>query len=80
MGCGQCGMLVEPPTAFHPYLYCRLFGLGVLDPAAFLERQHFIDEREIFGCHCGFEADESDCGDGDSVVEHLRSLPQEATP
>jgi hypothetical protein len=32
----------------------------------------FNDEREVSGCHCGFRADlDSDCGWGDSVVEHL---------
>jgi hypothetical protein len=31
----------------------------------------FNDAREILGCHCGFDADEGDCGYGDSVVTHL---------
>lgn len=32
----------------------------------------FNAEREVVGCHCGFEADmEADSGYGDSVVRHL---------
>lgn len=31
----------------------------------------FNEAREVVGCHCGFVADESDEGWGDSVVEHL---------
>jgi len=49
MGCGACGMLVEPANAFHPHLYCRLFKLGVLNPAAFLEAQHFIPDPAHWG-------------------------------
>ena len=46
--CGDCGMLVEVPT-FHPWLYCRLFKLGVMNPANFLEGQHFIPDPEHWG-------------------------------
>lgn len=49
MGCAECGMLVEPANAFHPFLYCRLFKLGVLNPAAFLEGQHFIPDPDHWG-------------------------------
>jgi hypothetical protein len=31
----------------------------------------FNAAREVVGCHCGFDADESDLGWGDSVVDHL---------
>jgi hypothetical protein len=32
----------------------------------------FDNERRVTGCHCGFEADvDSDCGWGDSVVDHI---------
>ncbi len=37
----------------------------------------FNDAREVTGCHCGFRAQPDDCGWGDSVVAHLRSLPAE---
>lgn len=49
LGCGQCGMLVEPADAFHPYLYCVLFQRGILNPAAFLEGQRFIPEPMHWG-------------------------------
>lgn len=49
MTCAQCGMLVEPAMAFHPYLYCRLFQLGVLNPAKFLEGQRFIPDPDHWG-------------------------------
>jgi hypothetical protein len=49
MDCAECGMLVEPAMAFHPYLYCRLFKLGVLNPAKFLEGQQFIPDPEHWG-------------------------------
>ena len=49
MDCQECGMLVEPAMAFHPYMYCRLFQLGVLDPARFLEGQHFIPDPAYWG-------------------------------
>jgi hypothetical protein len=49
MTCGSCGMLVEPETAFHPGLYCRLFKMGILDPAGFLEGQHFIPDPAHWG-------------------------------
>jgi hypothetical protein len=42
-------MVVDPPNAFHPYLYCRLFALGVRNPAAFLEGQRFIPEPMHWG-------------------------------
>jgi hypothetical protein len=42
---------------------------------ALMERHWLLfdrKERQIVGCHCGFEADnDSDCGWGDSVVRHL---------
>ena len=47
--CAECGMLVEPAMAFHPWLYCRLFKLGILDPARFLQGQHFIPDPEYWG-------------------------------
>lgn len=35
----------------------------------------FDAARQVTGCHCGFEADmDSDCGYGDSVVDHLLSV------
>jgi hypothetical protein len=49
MTCAQCGMLVEPAMAFHPFLYCRLFKAGILDPAGFLEGQHFIPDPAHWG-------------------------------
>lgn len=49
MTCAQCGMLVEPAMAFHPYMYCRLFQLGVLNPARFLQGQHFIPDPAHWG-------------------------------
>lgn len=42
-------MLCEPPTVFHPYLYCELFKRGVVNPAAFLEDQHFIPDPAHWG-------------------------------
>lgn len=48
-GCGECGMLVDPPNAFHPFLYCRLFKLGVMNPARFLAEQHFIPDPAHWG-------------------------------
>lgn len=42
-------MLVDPPDAFHPYLYCELFKLGVMNPARFLQDQHFIPDPERWG-------------------------------
>lgn len=37
----------------------------------------FDDERRVTGCHCGFEADmDSDCGWGDSVVDHIWNAAQ----
>ena len=49
MSCASCGMLVEPANAFHPWLYCQLFQLGVLDPARFLDGQHFIPDPAHWG-------------------------------
>ena len=49
MTCTTCGMLVEPAMAFHPYLYCRLFTAGILDPARFLEDQRFIPDPAHWG-------------------------------
>ncbi len=49
MTCAGCGMLVEPAMAFHPHLYCRLFQLGILDPARFLEGQRFIPDPAYWG-------------------------------
>lgn len=48
-GCAACGMLVEPETAFHPYLYCQLFKLGVKNPARFLEDQRFMPDPAHWG-------------------------------
>jgi hypothetical protein len=48
-GCGSCGMLVDPPNAFHPYLYCELFKLGVTNPAQFLSGQAFIPDPNYWG-------------------------------
>lgn len=37
----------------------------------------FDKDRQIVGCRCGFRADmDSDCGWGDSVVEHLLEVPR----
>ena len=37
----------------------------------------FNAAREVVGCACGFDADvESDCGWGDSVVDHLLGVAQ----
>lgn len=47
--CAECGMLVEPAMAFHPWLYCQLFKRGVLNPAQFLEGQFFIPDPEHWG-------------------------------
>lgn len=47
--CAECGMLVEPATAFHPYLYCVMFKQGFLNPAAFLEGQRFIPDPAHWG-------------------------------
>lgn len=49
MVCTACRMVVEPPMAFHPYLYCRLFQLGIVDPAGFLEGQRFIPDPTHWG-------------------------------
>lgn len=46
--CGDCGMLVDLPE-FHPWLYCRLFKMGVMNPANFLEGQHFIPDPQHWG-------------------------------
>lgn len=47
-----------------------------------LRNEHWLifnDGREVVGCHCGFEADnDSDCGWGDSVVEHLFRVAMDA--
>lgn len=47
--CAECGMLVTPPTAFHPWIYCELVKLGIRNPAAFLEGQHFIPDPTHWG-------------------------------
>jgi hypothetical protein len=47
--CADCGMLCEPQTVFHPWLYCQLFKAGVGNPAAFLEGQHFIPDPAHWG-------------------------------
>ena len=49
MTCGQCGMLVEPAMAFHPYLYCALFERGIRNPAKFLQGQGFIPDPNMWG-------------------------------
>jgi hypothetical protein len=48
-GCGVCGMLVEPPNAFHPHLYCELFKAGFLNPAGLLASQFFIPDPGHWG-------------------------------
>lgn len=50
-GCATCGMLVEPANAFHPWIYCVLFKRGILNPAAWLEGQHFIPDPVHWGQH-----------------------------
>lgn len=47
--CAECGMLVEPATAFHPLLYCCLFKAGFTDPAGFLQGQRFIPDPAYWG-------------------------------
>ncbi len=47
--CAECGMLVEPAMAFHPYLYCVLFKAGILNPAALLYGQRFIPDPSHWG-------------------------------
>jgi hypothetical protein len=47
--CAECGMLVGAGPVFHPWLYCRLFKLGVTNPAKFLECQHFIPDPGHWG-------------------------------
>ena len=47
--CAECGMLVEPAMAFHPWMYCQLFKAGWTDPAGFLEGQHFIPDPGYWG-------------------------------
>lgn len=49
MTCQSCGMLVDPPNAFHPHLYCELFKLGVMNPARFLQNQYFIPDPKHWG-------------------------------
>ena len=49
MGCTECGMVVVPASAFHPWLYCQLFKAGFQNPAAFLEGQHFIPDPGHWG-------------------------------
>lgn len=49
MKCASCGMLVHPPMAFHPHLYCELFKLGVMNPAGFLQNQYFIPDPAHWG-------------------------------
>lgn len=48
-GCAECGMLVDPPNAFHPWLYCQLVKAGIRNPAGFLEGQHFIPDPAHWG-------------------------------
>lgn len=47
--CGQCGMLVGEANVFHPFLYCELFKLGVMNPARFLADQRFIPDPAHWG-------------------------------
>ena len=49
MHCGECGMLVEPINAFHPWLYCWLFKSGVTDPDRFLATHGFVPDPAIWG-------------------------------
>lgn len=49
LDCAECGMLVEPSMAFHPWLYCKLFKMGITHPAKYLEGQHFIPDPAHWG-------------------------------
>jgi hypothetical protein len=37
MDCQTCGMHVDDPAEYHPYLFCELYQLGHHDPAAYQE-------------------------------------------
>ncbi len=45
--CSECGMLVESPTAFHPFLHCELFKLGHSDPEAHLAMYGYTRAEEV---------------------------------
>ena len=60
--CAECGMLVHPPMAFHPWLYCQLMKMGILNPAGFLEGQHFIPDPEHWGKDAPARQREADAG------------------
>lgn len=49
MTCAECGMLVEPAYAFHPWLYCWLFKAGVRDPGKFLATNGFVPDPTVWG-------------------------------
>ena len=40
-------MLVESPTAFHPFLHCELFKLGHSDPEAHLAMYGYTRAEEV---------------------------------
>ena len=60
--CGGCGMQVDPPMAFHPWIYCELFKLGITNPAGWLEGQHFIPDPEHWGKDAPAKQREADRG------------------
>ena len=39
--CAECGMLVQPATAHHPFLYCELYKLRHYDPEHYLATYGF---------------------------------------
>lgn len=49
MTCADCGCLVQPANAFHPYLYCWLRKQGVNNPGAFLKAHGFIPDPKAWG-------------------------------
>lgn len=49
MACAECGMLVEPAGAFHPWLYCWLFKRGVSRPGEFLATHGFVPDPAVWG-------------------------------
>ena len=34
--CRECGMHIDPPDAYHPFLFCELVKAGHGDPAGYL--------------------------------------------
>jgi hypothetical protein len=42
-----------------------------------LTRQHYLvfdSDHNVDACNCGYPADDSDCGHGDAVVDHLMAI------